>query len=86
MKELEELKRKDLKEYRKCSLSSIAWHVAAILEMQKQGAIIRAFDPVAGENVLVAEPLHIQTFPSAFTFLSHGLDMVFHPISSGIET
>lgn len=42
LSELEKLKRNNLKEYQKRSLGSIAKHTAAILEMQKQGAI--AFD------------------------------------------
>lgn len=42
LKELEELKRKNLKEYHRRSLDSILQHVEAILEMRKYGAV--AFD------------------------------------------
>ncbi len=42
LKELENLRQKNLKEYHKRSLDSIARHVEAILEMQKRGAV--AFD------------------------------------------
>ncbi len=42
LKELEELKQKNLKEYHKRALDSIVKHVSAIIDLQKQGAI--AFD------------------------------------------